>query len=202
MTLYSYPSTYVLVFENNATQTLFGRSQIRRRIVLLLLEGTAPRLHLREIQRQVGTTPGTARRELMRLVDAGLVKREAEGRNVYFSIDLSSPVTQPFRDLFRRTFGIPSVIRRHIADVRGIESALVFGSYATGTMQPESDVDLLVVGKPSRDELTERLQAAEAEVGRRISETVFTEAELSERRGRGDRFVTNLDEGPTVRILP
>lgn len=195
-------STYVLMFEYDAARTLFGRSVIRRRIVLLLLEGAAPRLHLREIQRRVGTSPGTARRELMRLVEAGLVDREAVGRNVYFSMRTDSPIYEPFRDLARRTVGVPSVIRRHVEGLKGIREASVFGSYATGRMTPESDIDLFVVGTPDRDKLTERLQAAEREIGRPINETVFTNTELEERRGRGDRFIARIDAGPTIPVLP
>ncbi len=54
------------------------------------------RLYLREIQRRVGTTPGTASRELGRLVAAGLVERMAEGSQVYFR-----PAGSPFADVVR-----------------------------------------------------------------------------------------------------
>lgn len=181
---------------------LLGRSRIRQRIVALLLDGPAPRLHLRDIQRRVGTTPGTARRELMRLIETGLVKREAVGRNVYFSMRTDSPIYEPFRDLVRRTVGVPSVIRRHVETIKGVHQATVFGSYATGLLKPESDIDLLIIGAPDRDELTDRLQAAEREIGRAINETVFTEDEFERHRERGDRFVAGIDAGPTIPVLP
>jgi len=61
-----------------------GRSQVRRHILRLLGSVPAGRLHLREIARRVETSPGTASRELGRLVAAGLAEREAEGNQVYF----------------------------------------------------------------------------------------------------------------------
>jgi DNA-binding transcriptional ArsR family regulator len=77
-------STIVLVFENNASTDLaMGRSSVRRRILTVLAQPET-RLHLREIQRRAGTSPGTASRELGRLVAAGLIEREAEGNQVYF----------------------------------------------------------------------------------------------------------------------
>jgi DNA-binding transcriptional ArsR family regulator/predicted nucleotidyltransferase len=82
--LFSDLSTIVLVFENNATTDLaMGRSSVRRRIFTILAQPET-RLHLREIQRRAGTSPGTASRELGRLVAAGLIEREAEGNQVYF----------------------------------------------------------------------------------------------------------------------
>jgi len=73
------------VFENTAAAELvLGRSTVRQRILALLLPESAARLHLREIQRRVGTSPGTASRELAKLVAAGLIEREQEGAQVYF----------------------------------------------------------------------------------------------------------------------
>ena len=54
------------------------------------------RLHLREIQRRAGTSPGTASRELAKLVGAGLIEREAEGNQVYFRAS-----TSPFATMLR-----------------------------------------------------------------------------------------------------
>jgi predicted transcriptional regulator with HTH domain len=88
--------TIVLVVENGAVVTLaLGRSKIRRRILDLLTSEPDVRLHLREIQRRARTSPGTASRELGRLVSAGLVEREAEGSQVYFRL-ASSPHAMAF----------------------------------------------------------------------------------------------------------
>jgi DNA-binding transcriptional ArsR family regulator len=73
------------VFENRSLVNLaLGRSSVRLRILALLLENGGARLHLREVQRRAATSPGTASRELARLVAAGLVEREPEGNQVYF----------------------------------------------------------------------------------------------------------------------
>lgn len=85
--------------ENSAAVDLaVGRSAIRRRILSLLLAEPDRRLHLRDIQRRALTSPGTASRELGRLVGAGLVEREAEGHQVYFRAS-SSPFATVVRDL-------------------------------------------------------------------------------------------------------
>ena len=91
--------TNVLVFENNPVAELaVGRSTVRRRILALLIADPAARLHLREIQRRAGTSPGTASRELTKLVSAGLIEREAEGNQVYFR-GSASPFATMLRSL-------------------------------------------------------------------------------------------------------
>jgi DNA-binding transcriptional ArsR family regulator len=85
------------MFENTAVADLIiGRSTVRQRILALLIPETTGRLHLREIQRRAGTSPGTASRELARLVAAGLIDREKEGAQVYFKAS-----TTPFAAMMR-----------------------------------------------------------------------------------------------------
>jgi predicted nucleotidyltransferase/DNA-binding transcriptional ArsR family regulator len=92
------------VLENNAAAELtVGRSSVRRRILSLLMTEPAQRLHLREIQRRALTSPGTASRELTRLVAAGLVERQAEGNQVYFQ-----PASSPFAVMIRSMLFAPS----------------------------------------------------------------------------------------------
>lgn len=85
------------MFENNpAVDLSVGRSSVRQRILALLMDESTGRLHLREIQRRAGTSPGTASRELGKLVAAGLIEREAEGNQVYFRA-----CTSPFATMLR-----------------------------------------------------------------------------------------------------
>ena len=87
------------MFENSAAVELtVGRSSVRQRILALLMDESAGRLHLREIQRRADTSPGTASRELAKLVAAGLIERDAEGNQVYFRVS-SSPVATMLRSL-------------------------------------------------------------------------------------------------------
>jgi predicted transcriptional regulator with HTH domain len=96
--------TIVLVLENTvATDLTVGRSAVRRRILALLMAEPDQRLHLREIQRRVRTSPGTASRELARLVAAGLAERQAEGHQVYFRATSS-----PFATMVRSLLIVPS----------------------------------------------------------------------------------------------
>jgi DNA-binding transcriptional ArsR family regulator len=81
---------------SSALDLTVGRSTVRQAILALLMDDPGCRLHLREIQRRAATSPGTASRELAKLVAAGLVEREAEGAQVYFRASNS-----PFATMLR-----------------------------------------------------------------------------------------------------
>jgi predicted nucleotidyltransferase/predicted transcriptional regulator with HTH domain len=181
---------------------LLGRSSVRRRILALLFDRPERRLHLRGIARAVHASAGTVARELKRLVESGLVERTAEGRQVYFQADRDAPLFEPVLAIVQRTIGAPDVIRRHLAGVRNIESAFLYGSYARGTsVTPTSDVDLMIMGSPDLDELTDRVGAAERELGRPVNYTVLTDDEFEDRRRRGDRLVQSVEAGPTLPVV-
>ena len=189
--------------ENNAgSWILLGRSAIRRRILALLVLNPERRYHLREIARQVGTSAGTASREAGRLEQAGIIQRTREGRQVYYQAKPYSVVYESLESILRRTMGAQEVLRREIGGLAGVKSAVIFGSYVSGTMRPDSDIDLLVVGTPDRDELTEALERAQSEVGRQVNEIVMDDAELADRRRRGDAFIESVDSGLTIDVLP
>ena len=181
---------------------LLGRSRIRRDILALLVLNPDSRLHLREIARRAGTSAGTAARELGRLEATGLVSGIASGTRSSSGCRgrARSPARSPIS--FGARWARASVIRDALADVAGIESARIFGSYAAGRAGPRSDVDLLVVGTPDRDLLTERLEDAGRRLGRPVNEVVFTATELEARRGGQDGFVRSIDDGPVIEVLP
>jgi uncharacterized protein len=79
---------------------------------------------------------------------------------------------------------------------------MIFGSYARGTVDADSDVDVLIIGDLDRDALTERLEMAGLEIGRPVNEVVMTRSELEERRDRHDRFVESIDSEPVIDVSP
>jgi predicted nucleotidyltransferase/DNA-binding transcriptional ArsR family regulator len=96
------------MFENRQLADLaVGRSTVRQRILALLMAEPGTRLHLRAIQRRAGTSPGTASRELAKLVSAGLVEREPEGSQVYFHAS-TSPLATTLRTLLMTAPAPPS----------------------------------------------------------------------------------------------
>jgi predicted nucleotidyltransferase len=145
--------------------SLLGRSEIRRRILRLLVEAPGERLHLREIARRASTSAGTAARELHRLEEAGLVARDREGQQVYFRSRPESPLYPPVRALVHamaREVAVPLApspapdqlglgtarsLRRELNAVYGerLVGVWLFGSRARGDQDPDSDIDLLIV---------------------------------------------------------
>lgn len=180
---------------------LLGRSKVRQAILALLIDAPERRLHLRAVARAVGASAGTTARELGRLEEAGLIRRTREGSQVYFQARPDQPMFGAIRQIVRQTVGVPVILHRHLAGLAGVQRAVIFGSYARGSVAADSDVDVLIVGDPNRDDLTERLEMASLEISRPVNEVVMTVEELEARRARGDRFLESIDAGVTIPIV-
>jgi hypothetical protein len=71
---------------------------------------------------------------------AGLIERQRDGNQVYFSVARRFEILESFSDIVRKTIRVPSTVRRSLARLAGVERAVIFGSYARATDKPASDV--------------------------------------------------------------
>lgn len=143
-----------------------GRSGIRQRILRILQEMPGARLHLRAIARLVGTSAGTAARELARLEAEGFVCSQMEGRQRYYTARSPSPVAHPRRAgealaaYDRRVDAILGSILRRLVEAYQPEAVYLFGSRARNQADADSDYDLLIVVPADAPEARRRPQLA------------------------------------------
>ena len=123
----------------------FVGSEARARLLAHFVALPESRLHMRALERDTGIGKRSLQKELARLVEMGLVRREREGRRVVYA---RSGYTTEWRSIEKlvATYGIPLLLRAALVGVPGVEAAFIFGSLARCDARPDSDVDLLVYG--------------------------------------------------------
>jgi predicted nucleotidyltransferase len=151
-----------------------------------------------ELAHLLAVTDLSARRELYRMVDAGMVDREAVGRQSVFRASVASPLYEPLRQLVERSVGIEALLRELMEQTPGVELAAIYGSWARGTIDAESDVDLLVVGDIDYATVVTKVMAIQDRAGREISMVWMRPEEWREQQGSG--FVQEILTAP-VRLL-
>ena len=139
-------------------------------------------LHLREIARRAGISPAEAKKELGTLVSLGVLKPERKGNLVLFHTDSSCPFFAELKGLYLKTEGVFSQLREGLSEIKGIEFAFVYGSFARGQEKEKSDVDLMIVGKPDMDELHRKIMKVEEKVGREVNYSVYSADEFHRKR--------------------
>src|SRR5437764_341078 len=94
---------------DDLARVLFGKT--RRSILSLLFGRPDESFYLRDIVRRTGSAVGAVQRELVALVAAGIVQREARGRQAFYGVAHDCPIRSELASILVKTTGISEVLR-------------------------------------------------------------------------------------------
>lgn len=177
---------------------LFTKTQ--QRVLGLLYGKPEQSFYTNEIVRLADMGRGTVRRELARLVSAGLLIVSREGNQHHYRSNPENPVYQELLAIVRKTFGVADVIQAGLAPVVDqIDLAFIYGSVAKGEDTANSDIDLLVVSDSlAYADLMTVLADAEKLLGRPINPSIYTAAQIKSKLEQKNSFLTRLMEQPKL----
>jgi predicted nucleotidyltransferase len=179
---------------------LFGST--RRRVLGWLLGHADEPYYLRQIARHTGTAVGAIQRELELLTSAGLLRRTVQGRQVYFQANREALIFPELQGLFAKTAGLADVLRDALASLgKQVVVAFVFGSAARGELRPASDIDLLVVGDATFQDVVGALAGAQERLGRDINPTVYPLSEFRTKLRARHHFLTTIVKEPRLFVV-
>jgi len=176
------------------------RSELQVRLLALLLLQPEREWSLAELSDVLDAPTSSVHRELGRAEAAGIVEREARMRPHRFRAATQDSLYGPLAALLRQTVGVEEELRKRL-DRDDVEAALIHGSWASGRRRPDSDIDVLVVGRADLRALRKVLRPVGEAAGRRIDLTLLSRAELDDLVARGGSFARGLLDGPVVPLL-
>ena len=153
------------------------RSQQQAELLALILGNPATEHSLAELAERTGIPYASVHREVERAQAAGLVSSRLVGRTRLIRADATSPYFDGLSDVLVKAFGVPWVLSQALTGVGWIDAAYVYGSWAarfSGEVgdRPVGDIDLLVLGRPDRDEVYAAASSAERRLGRAVQVTI------------------------------
>lgn len=175
-------------------------SKSRSEIFRLLFERPGTELYLRELHRQSGLSIRPIQEELAKLKEVGLVKVRIDGNRVYYSANTEHPLFPEIRSLVEKTSGVEVLLREALSDSE-IQFAFIFGSVASGTASPKSDLDLLVIGDLGLRKLTVLLRGMTNRIGRLVSPHVMTAQEFNRKVHEKDHFISTVMKAKKIFVI-
>jgi predicted nucleotidyltransferase len=176
--------------------------QTRGQILALLLGAPDESFFTRQIARQIATSVGTVQRELTRLADAGLILRSALGSQVFYRANRDHPIFPELRALLAKTMGVFELLKKALAPLAArIDFAFVYGSVARGDDNAASDIDLMVVGAVSLDDILDAVSPLEKQLRRPVNPTIYSLKDLKQRYRAGNHFLRSLKNAPKVFLI-
>ena len=115
----------------------------------------------------------------------------------FYQANRHAPIFREMQALVNKTIGIFSVLRSALHPLaKRVLVAFVYGSVAREEETAHSDVDLMVVGKATLDEILSRLSTVEKNIGRPINPTVYSVEEFKSKLASGNHFLTAVLQRP------
>lgn len=127
---------------------------------------------IEELADRTGEPYQTVATEVRRLEKSGLITAATVGRTKLLRADRDSPYLRPLAQLASMAFGPPLVIAEEFDEIDGIDASYIYGSWAARYEgepgSPPQDIDVLVLGRPDRDDVFDAARRAERRLGREV----------------------------------
>lgn len=155
--------------------------------------------YLRELSRLTGGRVNAVRGELIRLESAGILKRRELGVHAYYSANDKCPIYPELKSIIEKTEGIPEVFRSRLSRVGGITFAFIYGSFAAGAAKAGSDIDLMIVGSASPQDINPVVRSLESLAGREVNYGIYPEREFLSKISTG--FIRNVLSSKKIMLV-
>ena len=174
----------------NAVKRFLSKNQL----LLLRLFFVNPKksFYMQEVGRILEKKPGVFQRTLNALAEEGWLKSEYRAHARFFQANTQHPLYPELKRIVAKTVGVEQTLKELVEQLPEVKLAFLYGSFAKGIERQDSDVDLLIVGKPVAEEkLIKKLISLEKKLQREINYKFYSDKEFREKRIQGDPF---LDE--------
>ena len=177
------------------------KSKTREKIIRLFFSDLSKKYYLRELERILDLPVGNIRRELLSLEKSGLFKREEMGKQVYYSVNKESPIFEEFKRIVSKTIGVEGLIKEVLRDIKGIDIAFIYGSFAKEKEDSFSDIDLMIIGNPNEDILISKISSTEEKLKREINYSIFSPEDFKEGLKKNEVFLEEIISNPKLFII-
>lgn len=168
-------------------------SKVRAKLLKIFLSQPQEIFYVRELVRHTGEEINAVRRELARLEERGLVKKEPRANRLYYSFVKTYPFYQDLLSLVAKTTGLGAQIIKDKNKLGNIKFAMLSGRYVRFLpRKSEEDIDLLLVGQINLNQLNLLVRQAESQREKEINYAPMTADEFTFRKSRRDPFLLRI----------
>ena len=150
-------------------------------------------IYLRETAKELKLAPSAVKREFDNLAELDIIKKTKNK----IILNESNLFIEELKNIFLKTDFIVYPIKNAL-NKKNIDFAFIFGSFAKGTFNSESDIDLLIIGQMSLSETIKLLKSAEEKIKRDINPIIWNIQEFKERK-KG-KFANEIFSGKILMI--
>lgn len=181
-------------------EALFS-SRVRVQLLTFFLMNPGANVHARALVQKLGVHYNAVWKELLHLEQAGVLLSETRGKTKLYRLNPQYPILPELRAIVLKTTGLGDVLREALSRIPGTRAAFIYGSFAAGEMDPQSDIDLMLIGKINLMQLAPAIAKVESDLGRSVNYIAFTPKEWEDKVGAQEPFVLNVLTSPKIMLI-
>jgi DNA-binding transcriptional ArsR family regulator len=178
------------------------RSRLQADILAALLLNPEAEMSMTDMAERFEAPLSTVHGEVSRLTEVGLLRRRNVGRSALIRANLQNRLVRPLTELLLLSWGPLQIVAEEFAALPDTERVVIFGSWAArylGQAGPAPhDLDVLVVGQPTRESVYDAADRAQQRLGMPVNPVTRTaDAWLADE----DPLVKQIHASPLVTVL-
>lgn len=177
------------------------KSKIRQGLLTLFFSNPSQKYYLRELERILGYSAGSIRRELLKFQKDNLFNTQKVGNLLYYTLNSKHPLFKELKAIVSKTVGIEGSLRNTLLSIRDIKVAFIYGSFAAKREKGTSDVDLMIIGNPHTSSLNEKIAELERKLKREINITIYPFPEYKHKKRMKSGFIMDLLKNPKIMLI-
>jgi len=178
-----------------------SKSKIREGLLVLFFTNPHEKYYLRELERLLGFSAGSIRRELLKLVDDDLFETEKRGNLLYYSLNKNHPLFDELKSIVSKTAGVEHALRSELSKIKNIKAALIFGSFASKKDSIGSDIDIMIIGSPDITKLNRKISFLENKLKREINPVIYSLKEYKLKKKENRQFIIDILKKPKILLI-
>jgi len=182
-------------------ETLYiTKSKIRQDLLTLFFTNPSQKYYLRELQRILGYSAGSIRRELLKFQKDNLFHTKKIGNLLYYSLNTDHPLFEELKSIVSKTVGVEGSLRKILSSIKKIRISFIYGSFASKHLKASSDIDLMIIGNPDISNLNEKIAKQEKRLRREINITIYSWEEYNSKKKAKSGFILDLLKNPKIML--
>jgi len=177
------------------------KSKIRQDLLSLFFTNPSQRYYLRELQRILGYSAGSIRRELLKFQRDNLFNTQEVGNLLYYSLNTKHPLFKELKSIVSKTVGAEGKLRKILSSIKDVKIAFIYGSFAAQREKGTSDIDLMIIGNPDSSLLNEKIIELEKKLKREINQTIYSLQEYKAKKRAKSGFIMELLKTPKIMLV-
>jgi predicted nucleotidyltransferase len=177
------------------------KSKIRTDLLTLFFTNQSQKYYLRELQRLLGYSAGSIRRELLKFQKDNLFNTQKVGNLLYYSLNTKHPLFKELKSIISKTVGIEGGLRKALLSIEGIKIAFIYGSFAAKREKVTSDIDIMIIGNPDTSLVNEKVAELEKRLKREINISMYSREEYEHKKLLKSGFTIDVINNPKIMLI-